>query len=65
MVDFLVELYTNEKVYLFSGLGLLLLAITTSNGKISSKVQQFSYFSILIWILCIGYRVITGEDVFR
>lgn len=65
MVEFLVELYANEKVYLFSGLGLLILSIITSNGKISSKVQQFSYFSILLWLICIGYRVVTGEDIFR
>jgi len=65
MVEFLTDIYTNEKIYLFSGLGLLILAFTTSSGKISSKVQQFSYFSILLWILCVGYRVITGKDIVR
>ena len=65
MIDFLTYLYTNEKIYLYTGLGLLVLAIATSSGKISSKVQQFSYFSILLWLLCIAYRVVTGEDLIK
>ena len=65
MVEFLADIYINEKVYLYTGLGLFILAFMTSSGKISSKVQQFSYFSILLWILCVGYRVITGQDIIR
>jgi hypothetical protein len=65
VIEFLTDLYGNEKMYLFSGLGLLVLAISTSSGKISSRVQQFSYLGILIWLICIGYRVITGEDLIR
>ena len=63
MIDFLIAIYSDEKAYLFTGLGLLSLAFFTSSGKISSKIQQFSYFSILLWILAIGYRVVVGDDI--
>ena len=63
MVEFLVEFFLNNRLYLFSGGVLAGLAIVPANGKISSKTQKIFYLATILWIICLVYRINTGQDV--
>jgi len=63
MIDFLIRFFTYNKIYLFSGIVLLLLVFIPSKEKISSKSKKFLYVCIVLWIICFTYRINTGNDI--
>ena len=63
MLDYLIHFFTNNKIYLFTGLALLLLIVLPTRGKISSKTRTWLYLSVILWIICFSYRVNTGNDI--
>jgi len=63
MLDYLVYFFTNNKIYLFTGLALLLLIVLPTRGKISSQTRIWLYLSVILWIICFSYRVNTGSDI--
>lgn len=63
MLDYLVHFFTNNKIYLFTGLALLLLIVLPTRGKISSQTRTWLYVAVILWIICFSYRVNTGNDI--
>lgn len=63
MLDYLVHFFTNNKLYLFTGLALLLLVVLPTREKISSKTRRWLYAAVILWIICFSYRVNTGNDI--
>ena len=63
MLDFLIHFFSYNKIYLFSGLLLLLLVVLPTKGKISSNTKNWLYVAVVIWIIFFAYRVNTGNDI--
>jgi amino acid permease len=63
MVDYLIHFFKYNKIYLITGIALLLLVIIPTKEKISAKTQKALYLGIVIWIICFAYRMSTGEDI--
>lgn len=63
MVDYLIHFFKYNKIYLITGVVLLLLVIFPTKEKISAKTQKAMYLGIVIWIICFAYRISTGEDI--
>lgn len=63
MVEFLVDFFLNNRLYLFSGGVLAGLAIVPASGKISSKTQKIFYLAAILWIICFAYRINTGQGI--
>lgn len=63
MIDYLIHFFTYNKIYLFSGVALLLLVFLPTKEKISSKTKKALYVFIIIWIVCFAYRINTGNDI--
>lgn len=62
MVEFLMDFFLSNRLYLFSGLVIVVLAIMPANGKISSRTQKIFYLAIILWIICFAYSLNTGQD---
>jgi hypothetical protein len=63
MVDYLVHFFINNKIYLLTGIVLLILVVLPTKEKVSFKTQKFFYIAAIIWIICFAYRVNTGRDI--
>lgn len=63
MVDELIHFFTYNKIYLFTGIVLLLLVIIPTKEKISSKTKKIMYVFVVIWIIFFAYRINTGNDI--
>jgi hypothetical protein len=63
MLDYLVHFFSYNKIYLLTGVGLLLLVVLPTKGKISSKTRAAPHVPVIIWILCFTFRVNTGDDI--
>jgi len=63
MVDYLLYFFKYNKIYLITGVILLLLVILPTKEKISDKTQKAIYLGIVIWIICFAYRISTGVDI--
>jgi hypothetical protein len=63
MLDYLVHFFTNNKIYLFTGVVLLILVVIPTREKVSPKSQKLFYLAAIIWIICFAYRVNTGQDI--
>jgi len=63
VIDFLIRFFTYNKVYLFTGIALLLLVIIPTKEKISSGTKKALYVFVVIWIACFVYRINTGNDI--
>ena len=63
MLDYLVHFFANNKMYLFTGVALLLLVVLPTRGKISSKTRIWLYGAVILWIICFSYRINTGNDI--
>ena len=63
MIDFLIRFFTYNKIYLFTGIALLLLVIIPTKEKVSSGTKKALYVFIVIWIVCFVYRINTGNDI--
>ena len=63
MVDYLIHFFKYNKIYLITGVVLLILVILPTKEKISAKSQKVLYLGVVIWIICFAYRISTGEDI--
>ena len=63
MIDFLIRFFTYNKIYLLTGLPLLLLIVIPSKEKVSSATKKAAYVFAVIWIICFAYRINTGNDI--
>lgn len=63
MVDDLIRFFTYNKIYLFTGIILLLLVIIPTKEKISSNTKKYLYVFVVIWIICFTYRINTGNNI--
>jgi hypothetical protein len=63
MIDYLVHFFINNKIYLVTGIVLLILVFLPTKEKVSSKTQKLFYLAAIIWIICFAYRVTTGRDI--
>ena len=63
MIDFLIRFFTYNKIYLLTGLPLLLLVLIPAKEKASSATQKAAYVLAVIWIICFAYRINTGNDI--
>ena len=63
MIDFLIRFFTYNKIYLLTGLPLLLLVVIPSKEKVSSATKKAAYVFAVIWIICFAYRINTGNDI--
>jgi len=63
MVDYLLYFFKYNKIYLITGVILLLLVILPTKENISNKTQKAIYLGIVIWIICFAYRISTGVDI--
>ena len=63
MIDDLIRFFTYNKIYLFTGLILLLLVIIPTKEKISSNTKKYLYVFVVIWIICFTYRINTVNNI--
>ena len=63
MIDYLIHFFTYNKIYLFTGILLLLLVVIPTKEKVSSNTKKALYVCVVIWIICFAYRVDTGNDI--
>jgi len=63
MVDDLIRFFTYNRIYLFTGIILLLLVIIPTKEKISSNTKKYLYVFVVIWIICFTYRINTGNNI--
>ena len=63
MVDYLIHFFKYNKIYLITGVVLLIFIILPTKEKISAKSQKALYLGTVIWIICFAYRISTGEDI--
>ena len=63
MIDYLMHFFKYNKIYLITGIALLLLVILPTKEKISGKTQKALYLGVVIWIICFAYRISTGHDI--
>jgi len=63
MLDYLIHFFSYNKIYLYTGLLLLLLVVLPTKGKMSSRTRGWLYVAVVIWIICFAYRVNTGNDI--
>ena len=63
MIDFLIRFFTYNKIYLLTGLPLLLLVLIPAKEKASSVTKKAAYVLAVIWIICFAYRINTGNDI--
>jgi hypothetical protein len=63
MIDYLIRFFTYNKLYLISGVLILLLIIIPTKEKISAGTKKALYVVAAIWIICFAYKVSTGRDI--
>ena len=63
MVDDLIRFFTYNRIYLFTGIILLLLVIIPTKEKISSNTKKYLYLFVVIWVICFTYRINTGNNI--
>ena len=63
MIGRLILFFSYNKIYLITGVILLILSIMPTKERISSKNPIIFYLAVIIWIICFGYRFHTGQDV--
>jgi len=63
MLDYLIRFFTYNKIYLFSGIVLLVLVLFPTKEKLSANTRKTLYIAVLIWIICFAYRINTGRDI--
>ena len=65
MIDDLIHFFTYNKIYLFTGIALLLLVVIPTKEKVSSGTKKALYVCVVIWVTCFAYRINTGDDILR
>ncbi len=65
MIDYLIHFFTYNKIYLISGIVLLLLVIIPTKEKVSQNTKKALYVFVVIWLICFAYRINTGDDITR
>ena len=63
MVDYGVHFVAYHKIYMFTGAILLFLVILPTKEKMSAKTQKALYLGVVIWVICFGYRIYTGQNI--
>jgi hypothetical protein len=65
MIDYLIHFFTYNKLYLLTGIVLLLLVLVPTKEKVSRDTKKALYLCVVIWIICFAYRINTGSDITR
>ena len=63
MIDHLLLFAKYNKLYFITGAILLVLLLLPTKEKLSGKTANFLYIAIVVWAVCLGYRLYTGQDI--
>ena len=63
MIDRIIHFAAYHKIYLLVGAVLLILIMMPAKGRVSGTAQKALYLLVIIWVVCFGYKIRTGNDV--